>query len=153
MGSRYGRNRQEIIKGWVGVGFNFRIMLVMYFYSLIFRTYQLIISDLLLEFYYNDYLFNYHIITYVIYIDCVSPKGQYLAGAACCTVHISVFWLTVSYYKISWVRADGHSGILVPQSIYIHINISVWDFIYLSIIAVKLYLKSFLIKKSTAYMG
>ena len=30
-------------------------------------AYQLIVSDLLLEFYYNDYLFNYHIITYFIY--------------------------------------------------------------------------------------
>ena len=48
-----------------------------------------------------------------------------------------MFWLTVIYYKISWVRAVGHSGILVPHSIYIHINISVWDFIYLLIIAVK----------------
>ena len=65
----YGHNRQEIIKGWAGVrgGFNFSILLVMYFYSLIFRAFQLIISDLLLEFYYNDYLFNYHIITYFIY--------------------------------------------------------------------------------------
>ena len=27
--------------------------------------------------------------------------------------------------------AAGFSGILVPQSIYIHINISVWDFIYI----------------------
>ena len=37
----YGRNKQEIIKGWAGVrgGFNFRILLVMYFYSLIFRAY------------------------------------------------------------------------------------------------------------------
>ena len=68
----YGRKRQEI-KGWAGVrgGFNFRIflffLLVMYFYSLIFRAYQLIISDLILEFYYNDYLFNYHFITYFVY--------------------------------------------------------------------------------------
>ena len=38
-----------------------------YFHSLIFRAYQLIISDLILEFYYNGYLFNYHIITYFIY--------------------------------------------------------------------------------------
>ena len=55
----YGHNRQEIIKGWAGArgGFNFRILLVMYFYSLIFRAYQLIISDLLKEFYYSDYLF------------------------------------------------------------------------------------------------
>ena len=78
MGSQYGltigayscgRNRQEIIIGWAGVrgGFNFRILLVMYFYSLMCGAYQLIVSDLLLEFYYNDYLFNYHIITYFIY--------------------------------------------------------------------------------------
>ena len=46
----YGHNRQEIIKWWAGVrgGFNFRILQVTYFYSLIFRAYQLIISDLLL---------------------------------------------------------------------------------------------------------
>ena len=78
MGSQYGltigayscgRNRQEIIKGWAGVrgGFHFRILLVMYFYSLMCGAYQLIVSDLLLEFYYNVYLFNYHIITYFIY--------------------------------------------------------------------------------------
>ena len=39
--------------------------------------------------------------------------------------HISVFWLTVIFNKISWLRTAGYSGILVP-----HINISVWDFIY-----------------------
>ena len=54
MGSQYGltirayscgRNRQEIIKGWAGVrgGFNFRILLVMYFYSLMCGAYQLIV--------------------------------------------------------------------------------------------------------------
>ena len=48
----YGHNSQEIIKGWAGVRgvFNFGILLVIYFYSLIFRAYQLIILDLLLEF-------------------------------------------------------------------------------------------------------
>ena len=116
----YGRNRQEIIKGWAGVrgDFNFRILLVMYFYSSIFRAYQLIISDLLLEFYYNDYLFNYHIITYFIYWLCVT-KGT-----------ISVFWLTG--------LTDTQGYWFLKASIFnIHINISVWDFIYLSIIAVK----------------
>ena len=66
--------------------------------------------------------------------SCVT-KGT--ISCRCSLLHISVFWLTVIYYKISWVRADRHSGILVTHSIYIHINISVWDFIYLSIIAVK----------------
>ena len=65
---------------------------------------------------------------------CVT-KGT--ISCRCSLLYISVFWLTVIYYKISWVRAVGHSGILVPHSIYIHINISVWDFIYLLIIAVK----------------
>ena len=83
----------------------------------------------------NRYPTNYIILLHILYIDRVSPKGPYLAGAASYTY--LCFWLTVNYYKISWVRADGHSGILVPQGIYIHINISDWDFIYLSIIAVK----------------
>ena len=49
--------------------------------------------------------------------------------------HICVL-VTVIYYKILWVRAVGNSGILVPQGIYIHIDISVWYFVYLSVIAV-----------------
>ena len=72
----------------VNGGFNFRILMVMYFYSLIFRADQLIILDLLLEFYYSDYLFYLVIIILcILYFDfvSVSPKGLYLAGAACCT--------------------------------------------------------------------
>ena len=67
--ARYNKYNGLLIIGWAGVrgGFNFRILLVMYFYSLMCGAYQLIVSDLLLEFYYNDYLFNYHIITYFIY--------------------------------------------------------------------------------------
>ena len=62
----YGRNRQEIIKGWAGVrgSFNFIILLVMHFYSFIFRDYQLIISDLLLEFYYIYLIIIYYYIFY-----------------------------------------------------------------------------------------
>ena len=47
-----------------------------------------LLSDLIFEFNYSDYLFYLVIILlYIIlyYIDFVSPKGPYLAGAACCT--------------------------------------------------------------------
>ena len=74
------------------------------------------------------------ILLHILYIDCVT-KGT--ISCRCSLLHISVFWLTVIYYKMSLVRDHVHLGILVPQSIYIHINISALDFIYLSIIAVK----------------